>query len=306
MQIRGFVILSAFGFGLVSICSPLQAGLIGVDIYDNTSYQQTSAAAPTTPSSYFFDIGGNYASSGDFDSASATFPGNQSPFALTIDDPTLSFGNGVGNYTSLSSLHQDFGFGTYDITASNSVTSASQTGVLDYTADYFTSAIPALSATTWAGLNGLDPSTALNIGFNSFSPDPSVTLGLTFFTIYDLSGNVVFTDGFLDPSTTSLNLPVNTLSADTTYGFELDFSDRLNGYDSTDGVFTEEGFDVRTDGSFTTGAIAPSVPEPCTTALFAFGLLGLAGAAGNGGCSIRAIAKRKSTVLRFVTHSLQR
>jgi len=54
-------------------------------------------------------------------------------------------------------------------------------------------------------------------------------------------------------------LLANTLDPNTQYDFELDFSDRLNGHDDVNNVFTTQGFDVRTDGTFTTGDIL--VPE---------------------------------------------
>ena len=70
--------------------APLRAGypedLTQVNIYDNIAYRQTSTAAPTVPSNYFFDIGGDYVSSGDFNSASATFSGNASPLNLPVNN----------------------------------------------------------------------------------------------------------------------------------------------------------------------------------------------------------------------------
>jgi hypothetical protein len=47
------------------------------------------------------------------------------------------------------------------------------------------------------------------------------------------------------------------LAPSHTYDFELDFSDRLNG-PLVGNAFTTQGFDLRTDGSFTT-APAPSI-----------------------------------------------
>jgi hypothetical protein len=62
--------------------------------------------------------------------------------------------------------------------------------------------------------------------------------------------------------------------ANHTYGYEVIFDNRLYGYDATNGVFTQQGFDVRTDGSFRTGIVA--TPEPGTFALLALGLGGVA------------------------------
>ena len=68
-------------------------------------------------------------------------------------------------------------------------------------------------------------------------------------------------------------IPGDVLSPSTKYSFELDFSDRLNGaYDPIGNSFSEQGFDLRTDGSFTTRA---SVPEPSTWAMMLLGFAGL-------------------------------
>lgn len=72
-----------------------------------------------------------------------------------------------------------------------------------------------------------------------------------------------------------MTIPANTLLPNTQYGFELDFSDRLNGLDAANGVFTQQGFDVRTDGTFTTGAA--QVPEPATILLAGIGALPFVG-----------------------------
>lgn len=68
-------------------------------------------------------------------------------------------------------------------------------------------------------------------------------------------------------------LAADTLAADTTYSFELDFSDRIDGFDTPDNSFTEQGFDLRTDGFFTTAAVT-AVPEPASLALFGTALAG--------------------------------
>jgi hypothetical protein len=167
--------------------------------------------------------------------------------------------------------------GDYAYTATNSVTSDSETATLDYTGDAFASTIPALTAPTWSALNGLDPSTALTVGFNTFTPGAGTTPGngFVFFSISNPAGTV-FTDGFLDPSSGSLLLPANTLLPNTTYNFELDFSDRQNDSDPVSGVFTVIGSDLRDDGTFTTGSIGPATPEPDTWLLLGAAFAALA------------------------------
>jgi hypothetical protein len=75
----------------------------------------------------------------------------------------------------------------------------------------------------------------------------------------------------LSPSATSCTIDPQALSTNTTYSWELDFSDRVE--TTVDGVLTFTDFDVRTDGSFTTAAAA--TPEPSTWAMMLLGFVGI-------------------------------
>jgi hypothetical protein len=61
------------------------------------------------------------------------------------------------------------------------------------------------------------------------------------------TNQVVFQSSFQSPSSTATLIAAHTLAPNTQYNFELDFSDRLVVGSTT------QGFDMRTDGSFTTG-----------------------------------------------------
>ena len=164
-------------------------------------------------------------------------------------------------------LNAQFPFGTYTINATNSVTMASESASISYTQDPYTAAVPALAAATFSGLNGLNPSNPFTVGYNSFTPNAA----FAFFSITDVgTGTTVFNASFLSPTTTSILLGANTLAPDTQYSFELDFSDRIQGSDPLNGVPTNQLFDVRTDGTFMTGA---AVPEPSGTALACLALM---------------------------------
>jgi hypothetical protein len=237
----------------------LRADIQLVDIFKNQVYTQTSGTAPTSPTGFFGDIELRSQNPGDFSSVVVTYPGPASPTSLPQVSPTFfSYGP---SFATQGDMNAAIPFGVYDYSATGA---SSGTATLNYTTDAFTSAIPALNATSFNALNGLNPSMALTIGFNPFTVNPAASQGFTFFTVFNGSGTA-FADGFLAPGTTSLVLPANTLMANTTYTFELDFSDRINGTD-LNGIPTLVGSDVRTDGTFTTGAVS-AVPEPGSLSL---------------------------------------
>jgi hypothetical protein len=268
LQVFAFLVL------IVGAANSTRAeGITGVDIFKNILYTQSSGASPTTPSLYFADLELRSQTLGDFTDVSVTYPGPASPTSLPEVSPTFfSYGPPFGTQAAMDAA---IPFGAYDFAATNSGTSFSQTATLNYSTDAFTSAIPALSAASFSALNGLNPTTALTVGFNSFTPNAAASEGFTFFSIFNGSGTF-FSDGFLAPNSTSLILPAGTLAANTTYLFELDFSDRINGTDPAISVPTLVGSDVRTDGTFTTGPAFSQAPEPSALLLGGSALLVLA------------------------------
>lgn len=219
-------------------------------IYDNTVFDQTSDTAPLVPWFYFFSIGATFLTAGDYSAASASYPGLGSPQTLGLIAPT-TFDFGSLAFTSFSNLQTAYPFGTYTVTAvGNQISSASS---VSYQANYFTNNIPFV--TNYSSLNGFNPSNDFTVHYNSFTPDAHATTGFTFLTIWNANTHqVVFQDSFQSPSSTTALVPANTLSPDTNYIFELDFSARLVVGSST------QGFDMRTDGSFTTGSISANHP----------------------------------------------
>jgi hypothetical protein len=231
-----------------------------VDIFTSGNFQQTSSAPPTKPYGEFVSLGASFQNAGDFDSASASYPGPGTQ-ALTLQGNGFTYETGY--FPTLASLRSAFPFGTYDITAHNSGTSSSQTGQINYAADYFTSTVPTVSPASYNSLQNYDPTESLNVSFNAFTPNPNVSDAYTYFTIYDATTiDSVFSSGALPASTTSFVIPANALQPDTSYLLELDFSDRLNGTDSVDDVPTLQGFNVNDDLDFTT-----AVPEPLSAAV---------------------------------------
>ncbi|MCK1554440.1 cadherin-like domain-containing protein [Bradyrhizobium sp. 177] len=226
-------------------------------IYDNTVFDQTSDTAPLLPWFYFFSIGATFLAAGDYSAASASYPGPGSPQTLGLIAPT-TFDFGSPAFTSLSNLQAAYPFGAYTVTAvGNQISSTSS---VSYQANYFTGAIPFV--TNYSGLNGFNPANDFTVHYSSFTPDAHATTGFTFLTIWNASTHqVAFQDDFQSSSSTTALIPANTLSPNTNYTFELDFSDRLTVGSTT------QGFDMRTDGSFTTGPIVQTNHPPVVDAV---------------------------------------
>jgi hypothetical protein len=264
-------VASSLAFTIVTVAKP--AAATPVDpitgyIYDNILYEQNSNSAPTTPAGYFFNIGLFFTNSGDYTTGSSTYPGAGSPQSLPPAGST-EFNFGSTLYPSMAALHTAYPFGLYTITGSGG-SAGTATAYINYRHDYFTNTIPYV--TNFSALNGLNPAANFSVNFNSFTPNPHVTEGFTFLTITDVStGVAVVNDDFLSPTTMSALISAGTLLPDTLYDYELDFSDRLNGYNYGSGSYTTQGFDLRTDGSFTTGA----TPLPSTWFLMLSGVVGL-------------------------------
>jgi hypothetical protein len=248
---------------IAAATTPALADTITGTIFNNIVYDQTSNSAPAAPSSYFFSIGANEHTAGDYTSASATYPGPGSPQNLPpLGSAAFNFNS--PSFSNQANLHTAYPFGLYTITATNSATSTS--AVINYTTDLFTSSTPFV--TNFSSLAGLDPTQNFAVNYNAFTPAAGSSQGFTFFTIFG-----AFDAGFQSNTTTSSLIPANTLAPNTTYEFQLDYSDRLHGGPDNNGNFTEQGFDVRTLGFFTTGVGA--VPEPSTWAMMILGFAGV-------------------------------
>ena len=244
--------------GISLVVTPALADTIDATLFNNIIYTQTNSTTATLSAApYFFSLGADNASG--FTSATATLP-DGSTIGLPSSGPG-AFNQNSPLFTSQAALQAAYPTGTYTISANGP--SGPTSIAIQYAQDLFATTIPLV--TNFNTLAGVDPAKAIPISFSGFSVPAGATQGIIFFTVgsYDA--------GFLPNTDTGTSILANTLAPDTTYTYQLDYSVRLGGYDSATGDFSEQGFDLRTLGTFTTGA----VPEPSTWAMILLGFVGI-------------------------------
>jgi hypothetical protein len=248
--------------GLLAVSGQASAQLQQAGTFKNLTNEQTGPTTVTSTGA-FFNALADFTNPGDYSSASLTVNGG-TPQDLPLSSPT---GFGIGpSFPDQASMDAAYPFGTYVIALTGGAQPAiSET--ITYSADAYTSDTPQLAAASFNALQGLSTAlSSLTLNFNSFTPSDLTTTPFTFFSI----GNSSQGCDFLSPSATSCTIDPQALSPNTTYSWELDFSDRVE--TTVDGVLTFTDFDVRTDGSFTT---ATATPEPSTWAMMLLGFVGI-------------------------------
>lgn len=278
-------------FGLL-LALPAGAGISYTGL--NTSQYYTQTNTGPSFSGISMSVGINVASPSDFTGASVLIPGQTSAMSIAPWNLTeMSDGTyGASSYTlfsdtdvsaGLAAKNAAFPFGTYTITAINSITNLQQQATLDYDADYWPTvpdgsgqtAVPALTAGTYAGLQGMNAGSPFTLNFNTFTGsavtccgqvDPSTTI----YIVSATSGQAVYTSPTLTDGTSSLILPANTLQPNTSYYYDVYFRvNRSCGGNQSCGTNSPFNYfllyQVRTSGEFTTAAT--TTPAPTTVTL---------------------------------------
>jgi hypothetical protein len=172
---------------LIMAASPLYAGLTDVDIFKNISYTQTSGAAPSVPTGTFVSLREFFANPGDFNTGSVTYPGPGSPQSLGLDAANNLLIFQTGFLPNQATMDAAYPFGSYQFTATNSGTSASQSATIQYTTDAYAN-IPAFTSATIAALQaGISAGAPITLNFNAQTPSGNATTAITFLNIFGSS-----------------------------------------------------------------------------------------------------------------------
>lgn len=182
------------------------------------------------------------------------------PTALSPVGNELDYRSGT---VTQATFQSDYPAGIYNFHLTDSANAAhTQDEAVDSRITPAPMTIPTLTAATFNGLQGMDPTKAFTISFNSFTDaNPNA---LIFLGIVDSGNNTVLFDG-LQPNVTQDTIAANTLSAGQQYATVLFFSNVNITPDNNGEVL----MDNRTTTFFTTA------PEPSGVAILALAAGGL-------------------------------
>jgi hypothetical protein len=195
----------------------------------------------------------------DFDGGTISFPAASSlaTSALGPSGAELRYNSGIVDQTTFQTNYPD---GIYNFHLTDSANAAhTENASVDSSIAPVPTAIPALSAASFNGLQGMNPAQPFTVNFNAFTG--ANANALIFFAITDAGGSTILFDG-LQPNVTQDTIAANTLQLGQQYNFFLFFSNAAITAANNGEVLQEN----RTNGSFATA------PEPSSAALCMLGI----------------------------------
>ncbi len=241
---------------LVALTPPVQAEISFVNMFRSGGFIQNGDGNSLTTTGYFFSTSLTSANANDYTAVQMTYPGQGSPVNLTQTNPSL-FTYQTGIYSTQAAMDADFPTGIYQFAASN--TTGTDTTIFAYASDDYPQSLPYLTGTDYTDLQGANSAAPFDFHFSPYVTGSQANSSFLFFTIFDTTTSTqAYNAGFLSSTTTGLTLPANTLQPNHNYTYEVIFSNR-DLVSSPGAVFDAQiGFDLRTQGNFTTAVPAPS------------------------------------------------
>jgi hypothetical protein len=185
------------------------------------------------------------------DGTTLTYPGPRSPWRYFRSGRIANLFGLFDVAATRADLDAAYRFGTYTATLTSGGIGIA-TATIHYTQDLTPGVIPALTSATFQGLQGLAPSRAFTLAFNSFTPDPLASASSTYLEVFDQNlGSVLSVT--LSPSATGYFLPANTLRANARYSLGLLFANSIAGTDGT--AATSQTFLLATVATFATATV---------------------------------------------------
>jgi hypothetical protein len=236
-----FLILATLGL------SPfyLHAQVTNFSIFKVTVYNQYSPAPPATPdvpNAYYFGAQLNSLDASDYVDVYANVPGTGSVYFDEFAPNYFNFNSPY--FANKTDFDSGFPSGEYDFYVD--FTNSTDSGSLIVPAQelYATNAA-AFTTNCWSAMQHVDPTKCFTLRWNSFAPSPGTTTAYTFVDVIDQdSGDTSFAADFLTPSTTTTNIPPNTLLYGKTYRVNAFFSNRQDTPDAGfGGALGTVGFD---------------------------------------------------------------
>ncbi len=235
------------------IAAPLHAQTNFYDCFWNAYHSQPTPAAPSAPFAHQFAARVVALDASLLTQATVTLPGGAP--TQTLSD----LGNGYylwqsATFAAESELLTSFPAGIYTHSISGGDLGDQSATLERPETDLYTSTIPAFTEDSWNSMQHVDAGMDFDLSFNSFLPGAGSNLGLTFVTLYDPDGHVVFNELYPN-ETTSTIIPANTLLPGRAYTAVLFFSSRIELPGGLTNSTSIVGFDRVTAAPLTTIAI---------------------------------------------------
>lgn len=249
-------IVFVLGTMLVLLRFSAQAQVTNFSIFKVTVYHQSCPAppiTPDTPNAYYAGMQLGTEDASDYVDVYAVTPDNVTNDLNETGENYFNYGSPY--FATKTNFDANYPSGEYDFYVDHADYSEMGDIVIP-DEDLYATNTAAFTTNCWLAMQAVDPAKCFTLNFNSFTPLPATTSAFTFVDIYDSNGNVPYDALFLDPSTTTTNIPANTLLYGEVYQVNLDFSSRQDTPDPDfDNALGTVGFDNLTYATLAT--IAP-------------------------------------------------